>query len=86
MDIIALFGIMGFFVVAIIWAYKAGGKYTQKDFEVKGHEEVEKHLIKQTEQINEVTAKYDALRKRLLLGVRDDIRPSDSEGDKTKTP
>lgn len=58
---VALIVVVGF----IYGAFYVGKKYSKATLENKGHEEVEKHLIRQADQNNRLTAKYVAARNLL---------------------
>ena len=64
--ILGISGVAILVVVGFIYgAFYVGKKYSQAKIENKGHEEVEKHLIRQANQNNRLTAKYMAARNLL---------------------
>lgn len=63
-------GLVGLILVAVVGAYLAGKAYAKVKFEAKGHEEIEKHLIRKQEQVDAIAKKYDKLRTRFSPRVR----------------
>lgn len=64
-DAYAIFGILLIILSGLGFSFLLGKKLSQKSFEVKGHEAVEKHLIRQAEQLKKVSTKYEKLKKKL---------------------
>lgn len=59
--------IIGFIIIPLVItiAFIIGKKFSLIQFENKGHEEVEKHLIKQSKQLQDITDRYSKLRDRI---------------------